>query len=97
VRFNAVENAKNEPMRETITVELARVCDADALAASLIAQGFAAEIDGCELRVRYADDEADRLKHDVERALGTWVAHERVPLVPTHCGDHSFALRPPGD
>ncbi len=92
-----MENAKNEPMRETVTVELARLCDADALAASLIAQGFAADIDGCELHVRYADDEADRLRVDVGRALDTWVASERMPLVPTHCGDHSFALRPPGD
>jgi hypothetical protein len=92
-----VENVENEAMPETITVGLARACDADALAASLAAQGFAAEIDGCELHVRYADDEADRLRDDVGRALDTWVAREGVPLVPIDCGDHSFALRPPGD
>jgi hypothetical protein len=92
-----VENVENPAMAETIRVQLARSCDGDGLLESLVAQGFAAHRNDGAIDVRYAEDESKRLAHDVCHALESWVSQQRLPLVPTNCGDHTVALRPPGD
>ena len=84
-------------MAETIEVRLARACDGEGLVETLALHGFVAEREDGALRVRYARDESERLVDDVCHALEAWIGEQRLPLVPTACGDQTIALRPPGD
>ena len=84
-------------MAETIRIRLARASDGDGLVEALTASGFAAQRNDGVIDVRYADDESKRLARDVRHALESWVSDQRLPLVPTDCGDRTVALRPPGD
>jgi hypothetical protein len=85
---------------ETINVVLPRKGFGDQLAASLAEQGLDADVveddDRCELRVRYADDEAARLAGDVARAIETWLGENEMPLV-LERSDGGCVVRPPAD
>jgi hypothetical protein len=87
-------------MTEKIEVHVPRRGIASELTEALGAHGLHAEIvddgDICALRVRFADDEHERLVGETMNAIESWLSDRLLPLV-VQRADGGCVVRPPGD
>ena len=87
-------------MSETITVDVPRMSLGNELTAALCARGLHAELvdtdDECALRVRFAEDEHERLLEAATHAIEAFLAEQSLPLV-VQRADGGAVIRPPGD
>jgi hypothetical protein len=87
-------------MSETITVDMPRMSIGNDLTEALAAHGLQAELvetDGaCALRVRFADDEHERLLGAATHAIEAYLSDQSLPLV-VQRADGGAVVRPPGD
>ncbi|MGH3002726.1 MAG: hypothetical protein ACRDM1_08730 [Gaiellaceae bacterium] len=87
-------------LTETIHVEVDRRGVGSDLAEVLAAQGLHAElVEGGEamtLRIRFADDERERLLADATRAIESYLSERMLPLV-VERADGGCVVRPPAD
>ena len=88
-------------MTETIEVHVPRRGIASELTEALGAQGLHAEIVGdgesCALRVRFVDDEHERLVAETTSAIESWLSDRLLPLVVQRADGGGVIVRPPGD
>jgi len=87
-------------MTETIEIEVPRRGIGSDLTEALGGYGLAAELvetdDGCTLRVRFAEDDGDRLLTQSIRAVEQYLSERTLPLV-VQRGNGGCIVRPPGD
>ena len=87
-------------MSETITVEVPRMSVGNELTDALASHGLHAELveteNDCALRVRFADDEGERLLEAATHAIEAFLAEQSLPLV-VQRADGGAVIRPPGD
>jgi hypothetical protein len=85
---------------ETVEIEVPRRGIGSDLTESLGTYGLEAELvetdDGCTLRVRFADDEGERLLAQSIRAVEQYLSERMLPLV-VERGNGGCIVRPPGD
>ena len=88
-------------MSATIHVELPCACEGDELVEFLAERGLTGEVasagDHCEIDVRETLAPDERLRHELECALRSWLAVHERPLVPLTDRAGGYVLRPPGD
>ncbi len=87
-------------MSETITVDVPRMSVGNDLTNALASHGLHAELveteHECALRVRFADDEHERLREAATHAIEAFLAEQSLPLV-VQRSDGGAVVRPPGD
>jgi hypothetical protein len=87
-------------MGETIHIDVPRRGIGSDLTEALAAHGLSAEIvdteERCELRVRFANDEHERLVEQAVTAIEAYLSERMLPLVVQRI-DGSAIVRPPGD
>jgi hypothetical protein len=87
-------------MTETIEIEVPRRGIGSDLTEALATYGLRAELvetdDGCTLRVRFDDDEGERLLTQSIRAVEQYLSERMLPLV-VERGNGGCIVRPPGD
>jgi hypothetical protein len=87
-------------MTETIEIEVPRRGIGSDLTEALGTYGLRAElvetVDGCTLRVRFDDDEGERLLVQSIRAIEQYLSERMLPLV-VERGNGGCIVRPPAD
>jgi hypothetical protein len=87
-------------MPETITIDVPRRGIGSDLTEVLAAHGLHAEIiergDACELRVRWADDERERLVAGAVHAIEAYLSDRMLPLV-VQRANGGAVVRPPAE
>ncbi|HEV8459535.1 MAG TPA: hypothetical protein VGQ38_02415 [Gaiellaceae bacterium] len=87
-------------MGETIHIDVPRRGIGSDLTEALAAHGLSAEVvdteERCELRVRFAANEHDRLVEQAVAAIESYLADRMLPLVVQRV-DGAAIVRPPGD
>ena len=86
-------------MTHTVRIDCAQKVDGDELLAAFAAEGLEGTLVRRDPRLVFqlgdAGHDAKRFAGDVTRALDTWIAKRRMPLVPVALGNDAFVLRPP--
>jgi len=87
-------------MPETITIDVPRRGIGSDLTEALAAHGLHAEIiergDTCEVRVRWADDERERLVAGAVHAIEAYLSDRMLPLV-VQRANGGAVVRPPAE
>lgn len=87
-------------MAETIHIDVPRRGIGSDLTEALAEHGLAAEVvdseERCEIRVRFAADEHERLVDQAVAAIEAYLADRMLPLVVQRV-DGTAIVRPPGD
>jgi hypothetical protein len=87
-------------MATTIHIDVPRRGIGSDLTEALAAHGLDAElvdtVDGCELRVRFATGEHERLVDEAVQAIESYLSERLLPLV-VQRADGTAWVRPPGD
>ncbi len=87
-------------MPETIQIDVPRRGIGRDLTEALAAHGLHAEVldadDRCALRVRFAEDEHERLLADAVEAIESYLSERMLPLI-VQRGNGGAVVRPPSD
>jgi hypothetical protein len=90
----------NPAVAETIEIDVPRRGIGSELTEALAAYGLTAEIvesdERCALRVRFADDERERLLQDAISAIEAYCSDRLLPFV-VQRGNGGAVVRPPAD